>query len=766
MAARRIAALVLFAAMLSTFASTGRAAEQKRVLFISSYHYAFHSVPNQIAGMTAGFKSAGYDASRLSLDIEFMDAKRIGADDRARDFRDYLAAKLAKLPPYDLIVVGDDDAFELARAERDGLFAGRPIVFHSVNNVASALATADDPRITGVVEQLSIPETLGFIEALQPAARKLYVVMDDTDTGRVNFAQFEAARGALKRLAVEVLSLETMTHGQFADRLATIAPSDAVLLTTAYRDHTGRTVDLPDVFATFRQRLRAPLYVLIPFAKGDGPVGGVIVSHFEQGRLAAQMAARILEGVPVADIPVVRKSPNPYVADVGEMDRFKLDTDRLPAGTVTLGGAETFFAQFRDWILFGGALVVLQTAFLVVLLARRFYRQRAEAVLAGSEKRFRDIASISSDWFWECDEDYRITSLSERFEAVTGQAPETRLGTTHLDFAQLDWNKERRSDWRAHLKDLDGCRPFRNFEYALPGANGEMRYERISGTPIFENGRFAGYRGTGTDITVELHARNQLLRAISEAELANRAKSAFLANMSHELRTPLNAIIGFSEILTGQLFGKLQNERYLEYARDINETGKHLLTVLNDLLDISRVEAGYLKLEESAIDVRQMVRSCGRMLGDRIKSAGLELYLDLPPETPALFGDETRLRQVLLNLMSNSIKFTPTGGRISIASRRTESGGLSITVEDTGVGIPAEDMERVLEPFQQAEQELSRHHGGVGLGLSLARTLTELHGGRLTLESEEGSWTRVTIALPADRVREIRPERPPRTPRG
>ncbi|WP_193172769.1 PAS domain-containing sensor histidine kinase [Nisaea nitritireducens] len=433
--------------------------------------------------------------------------------------------------------------------------------------------------------------------------------------------------------------------------------------------------------------------------------------------------------------PVQPSSPTQAVTDSATAD-----SSRSPFLSATL-------------IWCGALFFLLQGALITLLVFGYLRRRRLSKALKASEKRFQDFASISPDWFWEVDTEHKLTYLSDRYENVTGQPVAAQPGDSYLRFEALSWNRDRADVWEAHRETLKARESFRDFEYAALGANGEPCFRRISGTPIFEEDVFKGYRGTGTDITEERDRQAQLLKTIYEADHANRAKSAFLANMSHELRTPLNAIIGFSEILTDQLFGKMQNDRYLEYAKDINDTGQHLLTVLNDLLDISRIEAGFLTLDENVIDVQRMMRSCARMLNEKISAAQLTLSLDIPEDFPAFLGDETRLRQVVINLLTNAVKFTPSGGKISVSVNTVDDGGLEITVEDTGVGISAKDLERVMEPFQQAEQDLSRRYGGVGLGLSLARNLTELHDGTIKLESEPGVGTLVRVHLPADRVR-------------
>jgi len=749
-----ILALALFVAATTAHATV---LADKRVLFISSYDLGFNTVPKQIEGIRAGFDEFLEGGPPPVIDVEFMDTKRLGTEIYRRLFRESLATKLAAVDPYDLVIVGDDNALNFALGERDALFAGLPIVFHSVNNVEQAAALNEDPQFTGVVEELSLIRTIDLIKKLSPDSRKLFAIGDPTPTGQVIMSQLRAIPPEQIPFELSILSLATMTHEDLAAALAQLEPNEPVLLVSAYRDFTGRARSRQQIMEMLAQNLRSPFFHPIPFEPGEGPAGGYVVSHFEQGKTAALMAARILSGTPVLDIPVLMKSPNRYVVDMDAVERFNLDDENIPEDAVLYNSGTTIAGLDIRVIWIAALFILFQTALIAMLVVNHLYRRRARIALKNSERRFRDIAAISSDWFWESDTDLRLTELSDRFEAVTGEAPASRLGTSHLEYEQFEWNAGRDAEWRKHRAQIEAHSPFRNFEYARVGPDGERRYERISGTPVFEKGILTGYRGIGTDITGELERRNQLLNAINEADLANRTKSAFLANMSHELRTPLNAIIGFSEILTGQLFGKMENERYLDYANDINETGKHLLTVLNDLLDISRIEAGFVKLDESVIDIRQMLKSCARMLGDRVSEAGLDLKLDIPKDLPALYGDETRLRQVLLNLLMNSAKFTPRGGTIHMRALMAESGGIDIEVEDTGVGISPSDLERVMEPFQQAEQALSRRYGGVGLGLSLARNLTELHGGTITLKSEQGSWTRIRIHLPAERVRAYPP---------
>jgi signal transduction histidine kinase len=251
----------------------------------------------------------------------------------------------------------------------------------------------------------------------------------------------------------------------------------------------------------------------------------------------------------------------------------------------------------------------------------------------------------------------------------------------------------------------------------------------------------------------ELAATNaEIAAARRKAEAASRMKSEFLANVSHELRTPLNSIIGFSEMIDNEAHGSIGNERYKSYVRDIHASGIHLLGVVNDILDISKVEVGEFELHEDDVDLAEIIDSSIRVVHPRAARAGLSLHCEVAPALPVLRGDPRRLRQILLNLLSNSVKFTASGGTVSVRAARGDDGGVVISVADTGIGIAPQDLDKAMTPFGQVDGRLNRKYEGTGLGLPLAKSLTELHRGRFAIASTVGRGTTVTLEFPAARA--------------
>jgi two-component system cell cycle sensor histidine kinase PleC len=220
--------------------------------------------------------------------------------------------------------------------------------------------------------------------------------------------------------------------------------------------------------------------------------------------------------------------------------------------------------------------------------------------------------------------------------------------------------------------------------------------------------------------------------------------------MSHELRTPLNAIIGFSDVISRQMFGPV-NGRYRSYVEDINQSGQHLLAVINDILDMSKVEAGKVELDESRVNAAGLIKACCHLVSEQAAAAGLALTSDVPPWLDLVI-DEVRFKQVILNLLANSVKFTPRGGTVSVSASVAGDGAATVTVADTGIGMSADEIPRALAAFEQVENQSSRRYGGTGLGLPIARMLVVAHGGSLAIASAPGQGTRVILTLPVHRV--------------
>lgn len=283
--------------------------------------------------------------------------------------------------------------------------------------------------------------------------------------------------------------------------------------------------------------------------------------------------------------------------------------------------------------------------------------------------------------------------------------------------------------------------------------DGQTVWIHLSGQAMHNaDGTLTGIVGTIHDITSRRSVEQALEHAKGQTDSANRSRSEFLAHMSHELRTPLNAIIGFAEIIKDQLFGPVGQEQYVEYAQDIYDSGHMLLSLINDILDMAKIESGKRALAEGLVDVDQAVQSVMRLMAVRANEGKITLRAEHVPFLPRLRGEERALKQILTNLLSNAVKFTPSGGKVTLDAHVDDQGRLVVSVQDTGIGIAPEDVSTALMPFGQIDSALNRQHEGTGLGLPLTKALVELHGGTLQLDSTPGHGTTMTVVFPADRT--------------
>ena len=328
-----------------------------------------------------------------------------------------------------------------------------------------------------------------------------------------------------------------------------------------------------------------------------------------------------------------------------------------------------------------------------------------------------------------------------KMEEVTGQLPSI-LKSGHMsdkDYERL-WRTIRNGqEWRGEMLNKR--------------KDGSLYWDYTSISTIRDqDNQPMHYLAVKEDITKAKAANEALRHAKEEAEYANHVKSQFLASMSHELRTPLNAIIGFSDMIMSEFMGPIGAPKYKEYLADIHDSGEHLLELITDILDMSKIESGMMDLNENAFELSEIIKSCQKLIRHRAQDKNITLTCDLPKDSPILWGDEVRFKQILINLLTNAVKYTPPGGDIAINLDCCEKNGLCIMISDTGIGIAEENIARAMEPFAQVADIMTSEREGVGLGLFLTRSLLEMHGGTLALDSTLGEGTTATLRFPAERV--------------
>ena len=544
--------------IIALWANAVTAGHQKRVLLISSYHPAFPTFFQQVDGMRSVF-----DPLFVDLDIEFMDSKRFYTPENLNNFYNSLRYKLSRTEDYDVVMAADDNALSFVLEHEQELFDKTPIVFFGVNSIEKAVEQNSNPHVTGLVEAVSMRETIELMIKLHPNIDKIVALVDSTPSGRGDLHTFYALQPAFKSVVLSEISLARCTFEEFAVRLRKIDDKSAVLLLSAYRDKTGRSMAFHQSLELILSNLSRPVYHLWDHGMGDGLLGGKIISHYHQGKKAAELVTEILGGKDPKNIPVVTESPNHYVFDYDALKRFNVKFSVLPLEKTIINLPSTFYTRHKSVIWIGFGVLIGFFAIVVVLSINILRRKRAERdlqkahdelekkvrdrtvdlkaantdlqneiqerkqvqeALRKSEEKYRSLVETISDWIWEVDNRGVYTYSSPKVSDLLGYPPEDILGKTPYDFMPPE---EAKRVGRLFEAVVAAGGPFHGFENSNIHKDGHFVVLETSGVPIFDaDGNLKGYRGVDRDITervqfeAQLRHQAQIIRQVHDSVIS------------------------------------------------------------------------------------------------------------------------------------------------------------------------------------------------------------------------------------------------------
>ena len=729
--------LVFMIMVISSAPNSCFAGELPKVLVLNSYHEGFRWTDLIMDGIKF---ELGENEDSVEYYIEYMDGKRFSS--MSGYIADMKMKNVYTKMNFDLIILSDDRSLDYFLNNYSKYFQGVPAIFCGINDFSPNLIDEFDD-ITGIAENFSVESNIELMLKVFPETRTIVSVSDSSETSRANLRRLQ--RQYPKFLSrINFIEFHDLPISSLQERLATL-PQDSLVLHLSYFSSADGVVLAPgESVRMVAEASAVPVFGMWDWMFGNGIIGGVLTSGFEQGRAAGILARRILAGERAGSIPVILESPTSTLFDYRQLSRFGVTPSMLPPDAQVRFEPEGILYKYRDVI---WSLVLIFAVLLLVILVLGFNiraRRRAERSLRSSREFLDRIIDSLSDPVSVKDHRLRYIHVNQAFCDNAGLRREEIIGKDDPSvFPQ------------------DRAAQFQKNDALVLSGGGEDVSEDIlvskdgeQSVSVTKKARFADGAGkyfivaASRDVTEIRRAEIQSKEAFELSEQASKAKSEFLANMSHELRTPLNGAIGMLQLLYGTDLDEEQSKFISIAERSCN----NLISILSDILDLSKIESGKLQIVEESFSPMDFISGIAETFqyGPNLKPYALRFQIaeDLPD---SVVGDHVRLRQILFNLVGNATKFTP-GGEVcvSIAAIPRAAGLISLwfRVEDTGIGIPEDKIEAIFDPFVQADGTSARKFGGVGLGLSIVRRLVCILDGSILLQSRQGRGTDIELVVP------------------
>ncbi|EME68653.1 PAS/PAC sensor hybrid histidine kinase, partial [Paramagnetospirillum caucaseum] len=717
-------------------------------------------------GIISTLLAAG--ATRDQVFFERLDLVRFGTPEYKEQLAALIDGKFSR-KNISLILTIHRPALDFVLEDGRGTLSKKPVIAAMLRPEEARQITS--PRVTHLPYQVDYRGTLELGLQLLPQTRRVVMVTGASPADKSLEVEARAAFEPWKdKLDFEFTS--ELSLPEIMGRVAALPPRTMVLASTVYADSTGTSRSPVNVVHQVAARANAPVFTMWDSVMARGIVGGRTVGFQSIGQHLAKLALdRLAGGSLPAGAPPLLAPPSRTRLDWREIIRWEIDTRHLPPDAVLENRPPSLWDEHRQAVIFTAtAFMTLATmAFALLVMNRNLKQAKAEA--GASEERFRDLVTTTPDLISRVDAEGTILYVNHAIHSVFGFAPEQCVGRSAFDFVHPDDRGKTQAafeDW-----NVSGAVSvaFENRMLDADGGSHHMSWNICLRRD--ELGEIIDITSVARDVSERKRVEEELLRhknhleelvqeqmqsvmlLLRKAEEANSAKSTFLANMSHELRTPLTSVIGFSQLMAEDMTLTEGQRRKLS---TINRSGNHLLTLINDVLELSKIEAGGMHLEVRPTNIGDLIESVVEMMRPRAEHKGLQLTVRTSDLPAGIAADATKLRQVLLNLLSNAVKFTERG-RIGLEVAATDADPgkvrLDVAVSDSGIGISGEDQARIFEPFVQAGAANS--HAGTGLGLGISRQYVRMMGGDLAVESwpKLGSLFRFslvfeTCAVPAE----------------
>ena len=712
-------------------------AQQKRILVIFSYDSTYHIYKESEGAIGELFPSDQY-----LVDVEFLDSKRYSNNQLNQTIVERIKIKESDSSKYKVVIACNDNALDFCLKNQYSLFNHVPIIFWGINDLKKAFEQDQNEWVTGIATNASFEKTLQLIRTIHPNKRKLDVIRDNTPTGTADFKTFTNAIKRYPELEYQIINSSQYDLEEFQKRLEKI-PADDIIFHISSSRLKGSYSSLEQSKNLLSKKGANIIYGSFNHLKGYGILGGKKSMYYEQMHDACLIAKQVLNGASMKNLKVFFGRPAPNILDYNALVTHHVDLKLVPDDVTIINKPEDHFEISKsEFITTSVAIVIVFILLFLLILLINSWRK--------AEKNQRLFAENYLNIFKENHSMMLLIDTETKKIIDSNKAAARFYGYNQNELVNLPFYR------LCQLPEIDidaffmqSQRRNSHFEQKHQTKSGQIKDVEIhSGKVSLRNKTFI--YTIIHDISQRIEAEHELILAKKKAEESDRLKSAFLANMSHEIRTPMNSIIGFSSLLEDE---NLPIEMRRQFINHIQSSGDHLLMLINDIIDLSKIEANQLKVSYNECNLNPFLDEIYSLFTTQIersfkKDLKLVLHKGVNREDFIIKTDELRLKQILLNLLSNALKFTDTG-IIEFGYKYREDSVIQFYVKDTGIGIPKERQQEIFSAFQQIEEYSSRNHGGTGLGLSITRSLVEKLGGHIWVMSEQGEGARFYFTHPS-----------------